>query len=394
MSQAATTTSSTKHIWEIESFLKCPLIGACLSVEEHRRVLDKAGFPTRRLTPYQLHRAIMDHLDGKNRISTKVDNYLRFKYRKDILALQDLNEDTFQERWKTHLATGKTDSAFLVAVTRSDISESLLIEIFGDLHMLNHANLSEVNKARRELSLQADANRKLSGLLVKQKERVNAVKRENAELKRSRDAALIQAESLRRAIKSREVQNEGMHDPRMQASELNKDVERLESRVAQLEEQKQRLEKDKAYVEKKLHDLQATNGTLSEELNLLISQIASYVEIKPRCRESCPRPELCAKRILIVGGLTKMKQLYQNLVESSGGQFEYHDGYMHNGKRNLEDRVKRCDLVICPVNCNSHGACSMVKEICQKHQKPFKMLASSSLSAIANVLFKSSVDVN
>ena len=83
-----------------------------------------------------------------------------------------------------------------------------------------------------------------------------------------------------------------------------------------------------------------------------------------------------------------MKQLYQNLVESSGGQFEYHDGYMHNGKRNLEDRVKRCDLVICAVNCNSHGACSKVKEICQKHRKPLKMLPSSSLSAISGALFE------
>lgn len=42
MSQEVTPASSTKHIWEIESFLKCPMIGACLSVEEHRRVLDKA----------------------------------------------------------------------------------------------------------------------------------------------------------------------------------------------------------------------------------------------------------------------------------------------------------------------------------------------------------------
>jgi len=189
-------------------------------------------------------------------------------------------------------------------------------------------------------------------------------------------------------MKSCEMQNEGMHAARMQAGEISKDIERLERRVAELEEEKKRLEKDKGYVEKKLLDFQATNGILSEELNLLISQIASCVEIKPQCRESCPRPELCAKRILIVGGLTKMKQLYQNLVESSGGQFEYHDGYMHNGMRNLEDRVKRCDLVICPVNCNSHGACSKVKEICQKHRKPFKMLPSSSLSAISGALFE------
>jgi hypothetical protein len=381
--------SSLKHIWEIENYLKCPLIGACLIVEEHRRVLDKAGFPARRLTPYQLHRAIMDHLDGKNRISTKVDNYLRFKYRQDIPALQALDKVTFKDTWKTCLSTGKIEAAFFVAATRPDISETLLIEVFGNVHMLNHSNLSEVNRARRELSLQADANRKLSRLLDRQKEKADAARRENSELKKSREEACILAERFRRELKSCEVQKEEMRASRMRISEINKDVARLERRVAELKEEKKRLEKEKSYVEKKLLDLQATNGILTEDLNLLISQMASYVEIKPRCRESCPKPELCAKRILIVGGLTKMKQLYQNLVESSGGEFEYHDGYMQNGKRRLEDRVKRCDLVICPVNCNSHGAASKVKEICQKHRKPFKMLPTSSLSAIANVLFES-----
>jgi hypothetical protein len=394
MSRAVTPASSTKHIWEIESFLKCPLVGACLSVDEHRRVLDKAGFPARRLTPYQLHRAIMDHLDGKNRISTKADNFLRFKYRHDIPALQDLDEVAFKDRWKTCLSTGKTEAAFFVAATRSDIRESFLIEIFGDIHMLNHSNLSEVNKARRELSLQADANRKLSRLLDKQKKKANAARKENSELKRAREQALIQAERLRRAKQSRKIQDQGMHAPGTETGEINKDVAPLERRIAELEEQKKRLEKEKRDVEKKLRTLQGTNGIMSEELNLLINQMASYVEIKPQCRESCPRPDLCAKRILIVGGLTKMKQLYQNLVESNGGEFEYHDGYMHKGKRNLEDRVKRCDLVICPVNCNSHGAAGKVKEICQKHRKPLKMLPSSSLSAIANVLFESSADVN
>ena len=48
--------------------------------------------------------------------------------------------------------------------------------------------------------------------------------------------------------------------------------------------------------------------------------------------------------------------------------------------------LKRADMVICPVNCNSHAACSIVKNLGKKHNKPVHMLASSSLSAVSQVI--------
>ena len=90
--------------------------------------------------------------------------------------------------------------------------------------------------------------------------------------------------------------------------------------------------------------------------------------------------------MLIVGGITKLKHLYRDLVESGGGVFDYHDGYMTSGKQNLEARVKRSDVVICPVTCNSHGACIKVKRLCRKHNKTINMLPSASISAISGAL--------
>ncbi|MFW6241831.1 MAG: DUF2325 domain-containing protein, partial [Thermodesulfobacteriota bacterium] len=94
----------------------------------------------------------------------------------------------------------------------------------------------------------------------------------------------------------------------------------------------------------------------------------------------------CSKRILIVGGMTRIRHLYQALVESRGGVFDYHDGYMQNGNRDIDAQVRRSDIVICPVNCNSHGACRKIKHLCKKYEKPFKMLSSASLSAITEAL--------
>ncbi len=81
-----------------------------------------------------------------------------------------------------------------------------------------------------------------------------------------------------------------------------------------------------------------------------------------------------------------MQAYYRDLIEQKGGIFEYHDGYMNGGKRGLEGQVKRSDIVLCPVNCNSHGGCLSVKKLCQKHNKPVQMLSGASLSAISQAI--------
>ncbi|MCD6271285.1 MAG: DUF2325 domain-containing protein, partial [Deltaproteobacteria bacterium] len=141
-------------------------------------------------------------------------------------------------------------------------------------------------------------------------------------------------------------------------------------------------------------NLQSTNQQLAEEVSGLISKLTSFVEKEDQCRDTCARYQLCSKRILIVGGITKIKHLYKQLVESSGGEFDYHDGYMNNGKINIEARVMRADLVICPVNCNSHTACERVKNLCRKFDRPVKMLANSSLSSISDALLKENALLN
>lgn len=104
------------------------------------------------------------------------------------------------------------------------------------------------------------------------------------------------------------------------------------------------------------------------------------------CSQDCCNYELCAKRVLIVGGITKFKALYRNIIEQKGGEFDYLDGYMKGGERVLDNKIKRCDMVLCPVDCNSHNACLSVKKLCKKHGKPYKMLTSSSVSGITEAM--------
>jgi hypothetical protein len=105
------------------------------------------------------------------------------------------------------------------------------------------------------------------------------------------------------------------------------------------------------------------------------------------CAESCPSFNLCRQRVLIVGGIERMESRYRKLVEEEGGGIlEYHAGHMRGGKKQLERCLQRADVVLCPVNCNSHGACLMVKNLAKKYRKTVHMMPNFSISAVAGVI--------
>jgi len=92
-------------------------------------------------------------------------------------------------------------------------------------------------------------------------------------------------------------------------------------------------------------------------------------------------------KIAFIGGLDRLEQHYKEVSKSLGCELYYHNG---KGK---EDRirkiVRKCDLVFCPVNINSHNACMTAKKICKKYNKPCVFLKSSSVSSFKRVLIHS-----
>jgi len=260
--------------------------------------------------------------------------------------------------------------------------------------MLCHANLAEVMWSRRDVQKQAEVNQKISKLLKQEKMRNRALKKENT----ATTAALSETRILLQRIKAgsdrAEPKDKDVEKNEIKNNALKGSLRTLENKYSRQIDQVRCLEREKRRLQIELFDIQSTNNILADEVKQLISQISFVVTSGNKCDETCPQYQLCAKRILIVGGMTKMKHMYRQLVESSGGEFDYHDGYMKNGSQNIEALVMRSDLILCPVNCNSHGACKKVKKLCRKHSKSIKMLPSSSLSSISSALVENSVKLN
>lgn len=74
------------------------------------------------------------------------------------------------------------------------------------------------------------------------------------------------------------------------------------------------------------------------------------------------------------------------LVESLNGRFSHHDGGVDDNIARLGGVVSQADVVLCPVDCVSHGACLKAKALCKQTAKPFVPLRTAGLSSLVRGL--------
>jgi hypothetical protein len=376
------------RLWEIEPFYRCPVIGMCLTAGEQTQVLKKAGYPLKNKSPYDLHEMLVGGAESENRLSRKVDRLLNLKYGRRAAALHLLTEQDFMRCWKAAFEAGKYLAEFWAAVSRRDLSTGSSKEIFGAIHMSMHAEADRSARAIRRLEIM-EGKSAVQALKIKELNLDRrALQKENDSLKRM----LAEAKrSLRDAGEEKTRLPNEPPDPKItgRVMALERENRRLGAAVA--DQAGEIAARDRrllsltghiARITKELEDQKQADILFTKEAEEILRTFSEM----SRCDAGCPDFDLCSKRVLIVGGISRMEALYRRLIENSGGVFEYHDGYMNGGAKQLESRLKRSDIVLCPVSCNSHAACALVKNLCKKHNKPVHMLANFSLSAVSQVI--------
>ncbi len=374
--------------WEVDHFFKCPVVGMCLTPAEQKQILKKVGPKIKKMSPFELHEVLVSSAESENKISRRIDTLLNRKLGKAAMKLLMLKPRLFVEHCLKSFKAGDYLPGLWATAISPDLPLEMKKEIFGEIHMTMHWSGEESIRFKRKLTLQAaDLEKAHQGcqeaLRIKREQlkALRVLKREVAGLQSALEATQNEKVNMQDAI------TELSSSPRV--AELAR-----ENRYLQANLQSER--ELNARQQHQLTLLGEENGRLSRELD---NQRASALHFKQearsamedffavnRCDKNCPSFDLCEKRVLIVGGITRMESLYRELIEGSGGVFEYHDGYMRKGTRGLEGRLKRADVVLCPVSCNSHAACSAVKNLAKKHRKKVHMLANFSLNAVSRIL--------
>jgi hypothetical protein len=374
--------------WEINDSLKCPVIGTCLDISEQKQILKKEGISVKNESDFEIHEIIVGSSESEDRLSRRIDSWLNRKFKKEITAFSKLEENEFIHLWKSRLKDGKIEGILWVAATRSDLSSKAMRVIFGDIHMEMHLNARKNREKRQNLNYQEEKNHILTQRLKEATRTKKILTRENERLKKElsklyRVSALLEKEKKELEWKLSEIQEDSLvaslqtenHVLLAKAKELSGDIRNYQKQVKTIVNQNNKLS---STLEKQCE----MNGHLRREMK----RINTHGAALNRPVETCPSFDLSQKRILIVGGISKMESLYRQLIEENGGIFEYHDGYMKGGTKGLENQLRRADVVLCPINYNSHAASLAAKRLCKKYNKPFRVLASSSLSTISKVL--------
>ncbi len=371
------------RFWEIEGYLKCPLVGLCLTEREQEHLLRRFGVQTKRMSSFEIHEILVACGENENRLSLRLQGFLERKYGRGIGELHERDERSLLREWETVFASGRFAELFWAIVTHRGLSEEGRRRVFGDVHMALHRAMELRERERRELREAREAQEEL-----KRRLRDSESARRELEAK-VRDRENERERLLRRAREAEEARDalarNWTEEERTRADHAEEERRRLLARAEVAEERcaarDRQMEALKARVDELEREKAQTDRFLRETRRIL-----EGMKEGGGCDALCPARDLCRKRVLIVGGIERMEALYRRLVEGSGGVFDYHDGKVRGGSRQLEERFRRADLVLCPVSCNSHAACQLLKNLGKKYDKPVHMLDNHSVSALARAM--------
>lgn len=356
-------------IWDADGLFRCPLVGVGLSGKEQKRLLRKMSFPTAELTAFEIHELLVGASATENPLSRRISLLLRRKYEREAVALRRLDEAAFLARWKEAFAAGRY-APFLWAAATRGLSDEARREVYGAIHMAMHGLAEEQMRTRRTIAELERRNGQQASRLRNLREQEAALRHEKERAEEEARRLVCAYEALRR-----ERDRQPQAEPRPgRALEAERDSLRaaLSSAHRRLEEQ-----------ERLVRDLLRERGAFGPRV---VSPVCGEACCGRACDDTCPSFDLCQKRVLIVGGVERMETLYRSFIERGGGELDYHNGSLQGGTRQLEKCLLRADIILCPVNCNSHGACVKVKNLAKKHHKTFYMLPNGSLSTISRLL--------
>jgi hypothetical protein len=384
--------SAERRLWEFYSPIVCRLIG--LSFDEKGLIRTFKNVPKVQFEDSwqlakepQLHGILVQMCSKPNQVSKYVDKVLRKRFEPYRKSLEGLGQEDICKLIEE--GNGPKDvplEALIWLAVRNQHEEVDEIEsrIFSAVHHREHRALRLYDALSRVLP-----DGRVENVLQ--------------ELKK----ALASNEGFHRRYERSELKKEQL---RSEIETSKKDKFQLAQALTEQRQLNKRLSKDleKLGGEPSLEQIEGLKGeivALTEEVKALTEELVrrDFYEAPPEfgkplasLRESATdklpasseteeeqgvSPPLEGVKVGFVGGMKSLVPYYKQTVECLGGVFYNHcEEKSSLTKGEMQRLVEKADVVFCPVDMNSHGACRYVKNACKYRNKPCCFLRSSSLS--------------
>ncbi|MCW8889697.1 MAG: DUF2325 domain-containing protein [Sedimenticola sp.] len=369
-------------IREVEKSYHCAILGTCLTLHELKKIIRQAGILLEpRASDYDAHRALVSVAGQDGRSARLLTRLLDKKYQRTINLMMRLPDNqALQAAWQQAMKSGDIAGHFWALVSHPHISESLLDQIYGEVHMLSH--------------LEGASNRADLKRLVTLEESITSLKADSIKQTHNHQSQINQKQRLIHQLEEQLLVHMGRQAPERPPAEvaLNEQLTALQRELAittrQLDRTRRRLTTATQRAEQLSRELDSSNQKLQavEAEQQAIESALQQMLGNTQATDSEPAGNLCGRQIVYVGGRTSLSPHFRALVEKLQGQFEHHDGGVEESRANLHCLLSKADMVFCPVDCISHDACLKVKRFCKQNAKTFIPLRSSGLSAFAKEL--------
>jgi hypothetical protein len=361
-----------RRLWQLPEKHLCVLLGAAFDARELRQLFRRAGYEDwRAATDYALHSTAVHHAKTHGDLSRLMQKKLEERCRAALTRFRTVDSRVeLIRQWRSWAATGEQVAAYWAALThpRCDMEADELL--YQEMHMLAHFAFAERRAATRRLGDADERSARLEAALARAQAQCVALRASAASLRSERDGA----------------RRELVHASAALARWTQGDEARAwEESFRMLEAERDAARRQAADANRELAALRRRTGR--DERWPPPAARPDVVSAAAPVERRCAAPaDLTAKRLLCVGGKTRLVPQYRAAVESANGVFLYHDGGVEDHLSRLPAMLRSADAVVCLAGDVSHCAYYAVKRYCKRFGKTCALLANSSVSALSHGL--------
>lgn len=372
--------SKRAKTWDVHSSYHCSIVGTCLSTEELRQILVKAGEPgVRSASEHALHIAGVK-LAGRRDVASKLLN--KALERKHANAIRQADRlatiEELRHYWRDAFEKGDVAGPYWAVLGHPAAGIDLMTEVFGEVHMLSHL-LGSAGRADmvRMKNLEA-ANSDMADAIARQEKRlVVATARQETLQRQVDDLQSVLLTERARNQKKAEVQPHGSGD-RIWEKRHAVEKARADDLTAMLAEVREfaRAAEERAAKYKGLVE------SLERENNLIEAKLVR--DAGPDMADNAGAAP--GETVLYVGGRRRMFDRLRKIASEREVILNLHDGGLEDSTTLLPASVAQADKVVFPVDHISHSAMELVKRLCNEAGKPFIPMRTAGLASFLAAL--------
>ncbi|TVO76757.1 hypothetical protein [Sedimenticola selenatireducens] len=127
-------------IWEVDRSYHCAILGTCLTLSELHKIIRQSGIILApKASDYDAHRALVSVSGQEGRSARLLTRLLDKKYQRTVVQLMRLSDDkSLHSVWQNAMKSGDIAGHFWALVTHPLVGETLMDQIYGEVHMLSH----------------------------------------------------------------------------------------------------------------------------------------------------------------------------------------------------------------------------------------------------------------